>query len=79
MLSHLPPNINKICINTGNILSLNEVKKKAGQNPTDEVSKGVLVFHYVKFKNGNISVMLCRMIHSITQGRNEFALWYVAM
>jgi len=39
MLSHLPPGVKKICVHTGNILSLNEVKKKAGQNPTDEVSK----------------------------------------
>ncbi|XP_046739860.1 glutamate--cysteine ligase regulatory subunit [Diprion similis] len=31
MLSH------NILINTGNILSLNEVKKKAGQNPSDEL------------------------------------------
>jgi hypothetical protein len=39
MLSHLASSVRKICVHTGNILNLNEVKKKAGQNPTDEVSK----------------------------------------
>ncbi|XP_023723559.1 glutamate--cysteine ligase regulatory subunit isoform X2 [Cryptotermes secundus] len=43
MLSHLPPNVKKICVNTGNILSLNEVKKKAGQNPTDELIESLRI------------------------------------
>lgn len=34
----LPENIRSVTINTGNILSLNDITKKPGQNPTEEVS-----------------------------------------
>ncbi|KDR22286.1 glutamate--cysteine ligase regulatory subunit isoform X2 [Zootermopsis nevadensis] len=43
MLSHLPPSVKKICVHTGNILNLNEVKKKAGQNPTDELIESLRI------------------------------------
>lgn len=38
MLKVLPTSVNKIFVHTGNILSLNEIKKLAGHNQTDEVS-----------------------------------------
>ncbi|KAJ9586848.1 hypothetical protein L9F63_019567, partial [Diploptera punctata] len=43
MLGHLPSSVKKICVHTGNILSLNEVKKKAGQNPTDELIESLRI------------------------------------
>ncbi|XP_067000618.2 glutamate--cysteine ligase regulatory subunit [Anabrus simplex] len=43
MLQNLPASVKKICIHTGNILSLNEVKKKAGQNPTDELIESLKI------------------------------------
>lgn len=43
MLSHLPSCVRKICVHTGNILNLNEVKKKAGQNPTDELIESLRI------------------------------------
>ncbi|XP_069676456.1 glutamate--cysteine ligase regulatory subunit isoform X1 [Periplaneta americana] len=43
MLSHLPASVKKICVHTGNILCLNEVKKKAGQNPTDELVESLKI------------------------------------
>lgn len=35
---NIPENVNKIFVHTGNILNLNEVKKNAGQNSSEEVS-----------------------------------------
>jgi hypothetical protein len=57
MLSHLPSCVRKICVHTGNILNLNEVKKKAGQNPTDEVSKWRLLQQYRKYCIQDVFVM----------------------
>lgn len=37
MLSSIPNSVSKIYVHTGNILNLNEIKKLAGQNQTDEV------------------------------------------
>lgn len=65
MLRHFPPNVKKICVNTGNILSLNEVKKKAGQNPTDEVSKRLPIFQSVEVRNRKYfyDAVICHMIY----------------
>ncbi|KAK7867049.1 hypothetical protein R5R35_005687 [Gryllus longicercus] len=43
MLKNIPPSAKKLCVNTGNILSVNEIKKKAGQNPTDELIESLKV------------------------------------
>lgn len=43
MLDSLSPNVKNIYIHTGNILNLNEVKKKAGQNPTDELIESLKI------------------------------------
>uniref|UniRef100_A0A1B6E8S0 GCS light chain n=1 Tax=Clastoptera arizonana TaxID=38151 RepID=A0A1B6E8S0_9HEMI len=37
MLPKLPGSVSQLCIYTGNILSLNEIKKKAGQDATEEL------------------------------------------
>lgn len=37
MVNNIPTNVSKIYIHTGNILNLNEVKKNAGQNSSEEV------------------------------------------
>lgn len=37
----------KVTINTGNVLNLIDIKKKAGQNVTEEVSQ---LFHYLIFQ-----------------------------
>lgn len=34
---NIPEHVDKICVHTGNILNLNEVKKNAGQNSSEEV------------------------------------------
>lgn len=34
---NIPKHVDKICVHTGNILNLNEVKKNAGQNSSEEV------------------------------------------
>lgn len=38
MAQKLINNVNTITINTGNILSLNDITKKSGQNTTEEVN-----------------------------------------
>ncbi|KAL1115102.1 hypothetical protein AAG570_007133 [Ranatra chinensis] len=43
MLRDVPEGVKKIYIHTGNILNLNEVKKKAGQNPTDELIESLKI------------------------------------
>ncbi|XP_049834169.1 glutamate--cysteine ligase regulatory subunit isoform X1 [Schistocerca gregaria] len=43
MLDSLSPNVKNIYMHTGNILNLNEVKKKAGQNPTDELIESLKI------------------------------------
>nr|CAD7588896.1 unnamed protein product [Timema genevievae] len=43
MLTKVPHNVNTICVHTGNILNLNELKIKAGQNPTDELIESLKI------------------------------------
>ncbi|KAL0280983.1 UNVERIFIED_CONTAM: hypothetical protein PYX00_002121 [Menopon gallinae] len=43
MLSSLPANVNKIYVHTGNILSLNEIKKLAGQYQTEELVESLRI------------------------------------
>ncbi|XP_046682533.1 glutamate--cysteine ligase regulatory subunit isoform X2 [Homalodisca vitripennis] len=40
---NIPENINKICVHTGNILNLNEVKKNAGQNSSEELVESLKI------------------------------------
>ncbi|EEB19898.1 glutamate--cysteine ligase regulatory subunit, putative [Pediculus humanus corporis] len=43
MLKVLPTSVNKIFVYTGNILSLNEIKKLAGHNQTDELVESLRI------------------------------------
>ncbi|KAK6633733.1 hypothetical protein RUM43_001321 [Polyplax serrata] len=43
MLKVLPTSVNKIFVHTGNILSLNEIKKLAGHNQTDELVESLRI------------------------------------
>jgi len=36
-MENIPSSVEKICVQTGNILSINEIMKKVGQTPTEEV------------------------------------------
>lgn len=45
----------KVTINTGNVLNLIDIKKKAGQNVTEEVSY-LLCYNSVR-KNLNVSIL----------------------
>ncbi|XP_063217949.1 glutamate--cysteine ligase regulatory subunit-like [Bacillus rossius redtenbacheri] len=43
MLKNVPATVNKILVHTENILNLNELKIKAGQNPTDELIESLKI------------------------------------
>lgn len=43
MVNNIPTNVSKIYIHTGNILNLNEVKKNAGQNSSEELQESIKI------------------------------------
>lgn len=43
MLSHLLKENAKVTVSTGNVLNVSDLRKKAGQKPTDEVSAQLIM------------------------------------
>lgn len=70
MLSSIPDSVNKIYVHTGNILSLNEIKKLAGQNQTDELVESLRItlsnwqsnqdVKQTEFKTGSTTIQVTR-------------------
>lgn len=70
MLTSIPNSINKIYVHTGNILNLNEIKKLAGQNQTDELVESLRITlsnwqsnqdpQAAEFKTGSTTIQVTR-------------------
>ncbi|XP_054274924.1 glutamate--cysteine ligase regulatory subunit [Macrosteles quadrilineatus] len=43
MMVNIPESVSKVCVHTGNILNLNEVKKNAGQNSSEELVESLKI------------------------------------
>lgn len=43
MYTKLAQSVTKICVHTGNVLNINELKKKPGQNPTEELVESLRI------------------------------------
>lgn len=54
---NIPDHVKTICVHTGNILNLNEVKKNAGQNSSEEV-RSLLIHAVLICRQWNLNILI---------------------